>query len=320
MDKLSPTDALEAGLQALRKTAPNLRVICLGLSALDQVWEVERLFAGGGQKIRAANFSTRGGGMAASASVCLARLGAQASFWGRGGADAAGEAMKKELARAGVDVSGFRLFESGRSSVSGVVIDGAGERQIVNFRGAFPDDAGWLPLERVADAAAVLADPRWPAGAAALFAAARKLGRPTVLDADMADSDVFEELLPLTDHVIFSEPALAQFAGDAGPRALEKVAGFGCRVSAITRGERGVLWRERGCLQERRAFAVEVVDTNGAGDAFHGAYALAAGAALAPPACMTFASAVAAIKCARRGARDGLPTLGETIDFLRNHT
>ncbi len=127
--------------------------------------------------------------MAANAAVTVARLGGIAAFWGRGGDDAAGREMHKALAGEGVDVSQFRLFADGQSSVSGVLVDSAGERQIVNFRGNFPESADWLALGEVENASAVLADPRWLSGAVALFTAARANAVPTVLDADVADAE-----------------------------------------------------------------------------------------------------------------------------------
>ena len=150
----------------------------------------------------------------------------------------------------------------------------------MNFRGSFPEAADWLPLDDVAKASAVLADPRWVEGAVAMFGKARALGIPTVLDGDVADAEVFERLLPLTDHAIFSEPALAAFAGSADDASLNKLARFNCRVTAVTRGGEGVSWHENGRLQRRAAYPVAVVDTTGAGDVFHGAYALAIGAGL----------------------------------------
>ena len=112
--------------------------------------------------------------MAANAAVTVARLGGIVAFWGRGGDDAAGREMRTALAAEGVDVANFRLFADGQSSVSGILVDGAGERQIVNFRGQFPEAADWLPLDEVAQASAVLADPRWVEGAVALFGKAAR--------------------------------------------------------------------------------------------------------------------------------------------------
>jgi sulfofructose kinase len=286
----------QATIADLASKAGQVRVICLGLSALDQVWRVERLFSGHSQKIRSTDYTTLGGGMAANAAVTGARLGGAISFWGRGGDDAAGREMRAALAAEGIDVANFKLFADGRSSVSGIIVDSLGERQIVNFRGSFPEAADWLPLDDVAKVSAVLADPRWVDGAVAMFSKARARGIPTVLDGDVADAEVFERLLPLS--------ALAR---------------FNCRVIAVTRGGDGVSWYENGRLQRRAAYPVAVVDTTGAGDVFHGAYVLAIGAGLNVPDAMVFAAAAAALKCTRSGGRDGIPSINDCLAFMRTH-
>jgi sulfofructose kinase len=301
----------------LAARARGVKLVCLGLSALDQVWRVEGLFAGGSEKIRSFEYSTVGGGMAANAAVAAARLGAATAFWGRGGEDAAGQEMRDVLANEGVDVRHFRLFAGGRSSVSGVIVDRSGERQIANFRGQFPLEADWIPLDELGGTSAVLADPRWPEGAVAMFGKARTLGIPTVLDGDVADTSVFEQLLPLTDHAVFSEPALNGFAGSAGDDALASLARFNCRVIAVTRGREGVSWYQDGHLRRLAAHSVDVVDTTAAGDVFHGAYAIAIGGGLGIAEAMAFASVAAALKCTRPGGRAGIPTINECIEFMR---
>lgn len=309
-----------AALSALAHIASGekaVHVICLGLSALDQVWRVDRPFAGGSEKIKAIEYGTLGGGMAANASIAVAKLGASVAFWGRAGDDAAGHEMTSAFTAEGVDVENFRLFPGGRSSVSGIIVDSSGDRQIVNFRGLFPEAADWLPLQAVAQASSVLADPRWVEGAATLFGDARARGIPTVLDGDMADAEVFERLLPLTDHAIFSEPALTAFASSADDKSLAALARFGCRVVAVTRGEGGVSWYEDRRLHRQAAYAVEVVDTTGAGDVFHGAYALAIGAGLEVRAAMAFSAATAAMKCRHAGGRNGIPGINECLAFMR---
>jgi len=306
-----------AAWDAFAARARGARIICLGLSALDQIWQVEKPFAGGSEKIRAGEYATTGGGMAANAAVAVARLGGRPAFWGRGGDDAAGHEMREGLSREGVDVSHFRLFPGGRSSVSGVIVDQNGERQIVNFRGRFPAEADWLPLEEVAGAAAVLADPRWVDGAVALFSRARRSGIPTILDADMAERNVFEQLLPLTDHAVFSEPALKNFAGTANDAALRSITRFDCRVVAVTRGRDGVSFIEEGRLHQLPAFPVDAIDTTGAGDVFHGAYAFAIGGGLAVGEAMAFASAAAALKCTRAGGRAAIPLIDDCLAFMR---
>jgi len=308
-----------SAVTGLAARARVLKLVCLGLSALDQVWRVEGLFAGGSEKIRSFEYSTVGGGMAANAAVAAARLGAATAFWGRGGEDAAGQEMRDALANEGIDVRHFRLFSGGRSSVSGIIVDRSGERQIVNFRGQFPLEADWLPLDELAGTSAVLADPRWPEGAVAMFGKARTLGIPTVLDGDVADTSVFEQLLPLTDHAVFSEPALKGFAGSAGDDALASLARFNCRVIAVTRGREGVSWYQDGHLKRLTAHPVDVVDTTAAGDVFHGAYAIAIGGGLGIAEPMPFASAAAALKCTRPGGRAGIPTINDCVEFMRTN-
>lgn len=289
-------------------------VICLGLTAMDHIWLVDLLPQHAGKSV-AGGYASAGGGMAATAAVAVAQLGGRAQFWGRAGQDAAGMAMKRELALDGVDVDQFRLFQNARSSVSCVLVDPEGERLIVNFRGAeLPQSPDWLALNKVSKADAVLVDPRWPEGAVAILSAARSAGVPTVLDADVAEASVFEALLPLTDHAIFSEQALNAFAGSDG---LEKVAGYGCEVAAVTRGAKGIDWIEAGQHHHHPAFAIEVVDTNGAGDVFHGAWAMAIGAGADSQSAAGFASSAAALKCSRRDGRAGIPNFEQTLDLWR---
>ena len=298
-------------------------VICVGNSTLDRVWLIDRLPSGGG-KFPAHDYLELGGGMAANAAVAVARLGGVSAYWGRGGDDSAGHVMRDEMAAYRVDVSQFRLIPNARSSVSGIMVGGDGERMIINFRGAGLDpDASWLPLDQLAQCDAVHGDVRWPEAAALCYAQARAHGIPTVLDGEIASAEIFATLLPLVDHAIFSEPGLRSFAGkalidDAGRiEALRRVRMLGCRVAAVTRGREGVLWLDEAGAHSQPAFAVQVIDTTGAGDVFHGAYALAIAEGAAVDAAMRFASAVSALKCTGKGGRVAIPTREQTLAFLR---
>ncbi|MBK4738855.1 PfkB family carbohydrate kinase [Noviherbaspirillum pedocola] len=299
-------------------------ILCVGISTLDRVWLVDSLPTGGG-KFRAHDYLELGGGMAANAAVAAARLGGRVAYWGRNGDDSAGRTMRDELAGWGVDVAQFRLYAGHRSSVSAIFVGRDGERTIVNYRDeSMPTDAAWLPAERAAGCHAVHGDVRWPEGVAPAYRAARAAGVPTVLDGEIAAPEVFATLLPLTDHAIFSEPGLASFAGrpiasDADRlAALAAVRAQGCRVAAVTRGTQGVLWLDEHGEHHLPAYTVAVVDTTGAGDVFHGAYALAIGEGQSVEAAMRFSSAVAAMKCAVKGGRAGIPTRVEVDGFLAN--
>lgn len=297
----------------------NPYIICLGKSTLDMIWPVSELPTAGG-KYRARDYLELGGGMAATAAVAVARLGARSAFCGRAGDDPSGHYMLDELAGYGVDVSQFRLFKGARSSVSGILVDAEGERMIINFGGAdIPEDADWLELDELHNASAVLIDVRWKEGGAAICSKARSLGIPTVMDGEAADAEIFEALLPLVDHAIFSLQGLRSFGGGKITnymQLLQKIRSMGCSVAAVTMGPQGCLWLDDDGPHHQAAFAVDVVDTTGAGDVFHGAYALALAEGSDVEAAMRFASGVAALKCTHHGGRAGIPSRKEVDAFL----
>ncbi len=85
----------------------------------------------------------------------------------------------------------------------------------------------------------------------------------------------------------------------------------------MTRGQDGVSWYEDGRLHRQTTFPVDVVDTTGAGDVFHGAYAFAIGAGLEVRDAMAFAAATAALKCTHPGGRVGIPSVNDCLVHMR---
>jgi sulfofructose kinase len=288
------------------------KVICIGHSALDRVFTVDA-WPQASAKVAAKAFAEVGGGMAANAAVAVARLGGEAHFWGPVGADSVADIMRARLQEAGVDVGGLRRFAGLYSSTSAILIDARGERLIVSYRGtALEAPAGWLALDQIGSAGALLADVRWPQGSIAALRAARRAGIPTVIDADTAEHATLQSLAGEAEYAVFSESGLACFAGAGDIEGgLRRALALGARLAAMTQGGRGVFWIEAGQAEGLRhlpAFAVRVVDTLAAGDVFHGAFALELACGKAPADGFRFAAAAAAIKCTRPGGRDGSPS------------
>ncbi|MFC0407243.1 PfkB family carbohydrate kinase [Roseomonas elaeocarpi] len=297
------------------------RVCCLGMAVLDQVWELPAL-PDTAAKFVAHGFRESGGGMAATAAVAVAALGGRAAWHGRLGDDAAGDTVLGLLQRYGVDPAGAVRAPGSRTAVSGILVDDAGERMLAVFRGSgLPNEPrfseSWLD-----GAGAVLSDPRWTEGAAQLFRLAAARGLPRVLDADTAAVTEIRILAPLADHVVFSQRGLAEFSGVAEPGdglrvAAERLWCPGARtVLAVTLGERGSLWWQDGETAALPAPRVAVRDTNGCGDVFHGAYALALAEGRDVPAAARFATAAAALKAARGGGWGGMPDRAAVDELL----
>jgi len=293
------------------------RIICVGHAALDRIYRIEA-FPAQPTKVRALEYVEAGGGMAANAAVAIARLGGQSELWSRTGDDGAGSAIRAGLRAEGVDVRYLQAFEGARSSTSAVIVDDLGERLIVGQRDAgMPSGTSWLPLERVREADAVLGDLRWLEGLRAVFSRARQDGIVTILDADLGAREALGGLLRLTDYALCSAPALREFAPDGSDaERLERVLALGPRHAGVTLGRDGYLWRERSDGGYVPAFPVCVTDTTGAGDAFHGAFALMLAQGHSARECARLACGAAALKCTRLGSRAGLPTRAELEAFL----
>ncbi|MEX9254564.1 sugar kinase [Pseudenterobacter timonensis] len=292
------------------------RIACVGITVLDRIWYVADLPKEGGKYV-ANNYTEVGGGPAATAAVAAARLGAEVDFIGRVGDDDTGRRLLAELESLGVNTRYTRVVKGARSSQSAVLVDGAGERIIVNYPSPdLPEAADWLEEIDFSRWDAVLADVRWHEGAKRAFTLARQQGVITVLDADVTPQDI-GDLVALSDHAAFSAPGLRRLTGgEEGEEGLQKAQTLTGGHVYVTQGSEGCLWLEKGQRHHLPGFAVKVVDTTGAGDVFHGALAVSLAQQRPVTEAVRFASAVAALKCTRPGGRAGIPDCDQTRSFL----
>ena len=288
------------------------------MSVLDRIMRVER-FAEEATKVYASDYDEVGGGPAATAAVTVARLGGRACLVARVGDDPTGTSIQAELAGLGIDVSAMRALPGSRSASSNVVVDTDGERQITHFPGRGLDvQADWVVPAILEAAGAALVDMGWWQGARRVLELARLAGIPTVLDADLSADPRSEALLQMAEHVVFSQAALVRASGDPDPTrglawARSRLPG---RYLGVTLGAGGYAWLDRDTLHRVKGHSVRVVDTLGAGDVFHGAYALALAEGRSVADAAAFANAAAALKCERPSGRRGIPARAEVDAFL----
>lgn len=297
-------------------------VIVIGHAALDSVYRIAE-FPVEPTKVRSLEHVVSGGGMAANAAAAIARLGGQADLWSRIGSDPTGADILRILAEAGVGTRHVHIHEGARSSTAAVIVDGHGERLIVGERDhAMPSRVDLLPLGDVAAAGAVLSDNTWREATVAALEKARAAGVPGILDVDVGAAAVPDSVLALASHVICSAPALDErFPGDDPSHALARLLSLGPAYAGVTLGSRGYCWMVRdSTVQHHPAFDVEMVDSTGAGDAFHGAFAWGIAQGLQDAEAARVASAAAALSCRALGARAGLPDRAELDQFLLKET
>lgn len=292
------------------------RIVCVGITVLDRIWYLDDFPKEGGKYV-AQNYTEVGGGPAATAAVAAAKLGASVDFIGRVGDDDTGNRLLAELESLGVKTGFTRVVKGARSSQSAVLVDANGERIIANYPSPdLPPDADWLADIDFSQWDMVLADVRWHDGARQAFTLARQQGVPTLLDADVTPQDI-AELIALSDHAAFSAPGLRRLAQQENTlEALKQAQTLTNGHVYVTQGSEGCYWLENGQLCHQPGFSVDVVDTTGAGDVFHGALAVSLAQRAPAQDAVRFASAVAALKCTRPGGRAGIPDCDQTRSFL----
>jgi sulfofructose kinase len=292
------------------------RIACVGITVLDRIWYLDELPKEGGKYV-AKDYTEVGGGPAATAAVAAAKLGAKVDFIGRVGDDDTGARLLTELESLGVNTRYTRIIKGARSSQSAVLVDASGERVIANYPSPdLPAEADWLQDIDFSQWDIVLADVRWHDGAKQAFTLARLQGLQTLLDADVTPQDI-AELIALSDHAAFSAPGLRRLTQMDNPiDALKKAQTLTNGQIYVTQGREGCYWLEKNELCHQQGFAVDVVDTTGAGDVFHGALAVSLGKQESSRDAVRFASAVAALKCTKPGGRAGIPDCDQTRSFL----
>jgi len=300
------------------KIAP--RILCIGMPVRDLTFRTPGVPARG-SKENATHFEEICGGNALNAAIGIVRLGGRASICGPMGdsKETTSRYIFEQMAHEGIDTRHLVHMRGLVTPISAIMIDPTGERTIVTFR----DPELWkvkLPPtdELLKDCDAILTENRCAEFCTDLCAEAVRRGIPVVVDVDRAMS-LREGLLNASTHLVFSSEPLQETADIADDgEALKRIAKLTPSFLAGTRGPRGTIWLdENGSLQETPAFHVHTVDTLGAGDVFHGAFALAIteGQELRPA--LRFASAAAALKCTRFGGAFAAPQRVEVEEFLR---
>jgi len=297
------------------------RILCIGLPVRDLTFRVN--VPARGSKENATHFDEICGGNALNAAIGIARLGGRAAICGPMGdsRETSSRYIFDKLAQEGIETNHLIHMPDLVTPISAIMIDDTGERTIVTFR----DPELWKvklpPTELLLeDCAAILTESRCAPFCTELCAEAVKRGIPVVVDVDRAMS-MREGLLTASSHLVFSSEPLQQTADvtDDG-QALQKLAKLTPSFLAGTRGPQGTIWlNEKGGLEETAAFPVHTVDTLGAGDVFHGAFALAITEKQELRQALRFASAAAALKCTRFGGAYAAPQRTEVEAFLGEH-
>jgi len=269
-----------------------------------------------GTEVRVKDMTIQGGGLVGTAAVAAARLGAKCRLWSLLGEDAAAEPILEGLRQEQIDVGGVQKVKGG-SPFSFIHVDEtSGERTIFHHEArGLKRDFG-ASLAGIAECEVLLIDDYYLDLSLAAAAAARKAGVPVVADATPGERN--RDLLRRVDVMIAPQEFVRVGGFGEKPEAsLDAIHAMGPTTAVITMGRKGCMYSERTGRGTGRAYEVQAVDTTGAGDVFHGAFAFAMAQKWELGRCADFAAATAAIKCTKPGGRTGIPTLKTVLDFLK---
>lgn len=297
-------------------------VVGLGANALDQLVKVPR-HPGAGEKIRFSSYLRQGGGQTATALVAVQRMGYRTRYIGGVGDDDEGRAVLAELAEEGIETGAVRVRPGGLTQRALILVgENDGERTIIWGRSegmvvsAEELEAGEITCGRI-----LHADAQNPHSAARAAAWARGAEMPVLTDLERIRPGL-DDFLPEVDVLIAAAdfPERATGATDLlGALAILRERTRGGLVM-VTRGSGGVSLLQADGLRHFPAYRVGAVDTTGAGDVFHGAFAVALLRGLDLPAAIDFSQAVAAMKCLQPGGRRGIPNDFEAVDVFQRET
>jgi len=296
---------------------PPFDVVCFGENSLDfaATGDLGSLLSTSKQPL--SGFSMQPGGQAATAAVGAARLGCRTRYVGVFGDDDFGRRVAGAVTAAGVDL--VSIERSGvPSRVAIALIDRqSGERRILEHRHrdlALALDE--VPLAAICRGRVLITDATDLRASIHAARAAREAGMDVVVDVDRVEDHV-DELLTLATVVIVAEEFPAALTNIASlDEALDHLhLRFRPLLTVVTRGARGSVARADGGRLETPAFAVQAVDTTGAGDAFRAGFVAAwlrlpSGGPL--DTLMQYANAAGALSCQTTGAQAGLPDWAAT--------
>ena len=273
-------------------------------------------------KLRASSVTQSGGGPCATGLVAASKLGESCAYIGTLTDDGAGKFLLDDLKKYGVSID-YLTINPGHTSFSSYIwlAENEATRTCVFHKGDIPK---WTLSDEqkkaIANAEILMIDGNDMEPALEGVKVAKENGTKVLYDAGGLYEGV-ENLLPYADILIPSEEFALGLTGEKSTEDAAKVLfeKYNPEIVVITQGKEGGVIYDGNTMEKYPAFLVDAVDSNGSGDVFHGAFAFAITNKMNYNKACIFSSAVSALKCTKIGARCGVPTYEETIEFLKEH-
>lgn len=266
------------------------------------------------------SFNQEGGGPAATGTVAASKLGAESYFIGNVSDDFYGKMIVEDLERYGVNTDGVVVEDKDPNICVCLVNEADGERTFLGTSGTGLKKED-IKSGLIEDSDYLLIDTYRSESALRAAEVANKNDVNTIADIELIPKNV-DRIISMIDILIVPENFLFQFmdASNDEKNALKGLREMGPEIVIATKGARGSIGFYEETFFQKPSFPQNVVDTTGAGDVFHGAFAVGHMMGWEVEPVTEFASAVSSISCTALGGRSGIPSLDETIKFLSENS
>ena len=297
------------------------KIVGIGACVMDTLVSVP-YYPNEDTKLRAESSKPAGGGPVATGIVAAAKLGCETEYIGVLSDDAGGRFLKDDFKKYGVGTDNITVKSGYRSFTSVIWLSAeTSSRTCVFDKGDLPPlELTEKQIQAVKNAELLMVDGNEMDAAVEAAKIARENGVKVLYDCGGLYDGV-ERLLALTDIMIPSE----EFAiGHTGASSAEEAAKklyemYNPQIVVVTQGKKGGLLYQGNNIVSYPIYPAKVVDSNGSGDVFHGAFATAVVKGFDYENCCHFSSAVSAIKCTGVGARESVPDFETVKKYLKEN-
>lgn len=299
-------------------------IVGVGNSCFDYLCMVDR-FPHEDESVKVQEIVNQGGGAVATALTTVSTLGVKSSFIGVSGDDMVGHEIEKDFIKYGVNIDNLDKFADEKSLVSFVFVN-----KLSGLRTKFPlvdnsQDILWTDskIDIISNADILHLDGTQYNNAVNAANIANSAGVLVSLDGStrqLDDNDKNLKLAKMADILIMNSVYPKKIMElDCLNQSLLEIGKWDKKVVVSTIGDQGVLSYENGEIFHYSPYQVEVVDTTGAGDVFHGAFLTAYVEGKELEYCINFAQTCAALKCLKVGGRQGVLSYDEVYSHMQNH-
>ncbi len=265
--------------------------------------------------------SWQGGNKVSTGMVAAARLGARCAMMGAVGDDSYGRFCLWDFERHGIDTAGMVIRKDASTALSIVISDRetCGRSFVFHQGSAAPCSAEEIDQEKLRDTRFFFTA-NLDKTTIHCCNAAKQAGAEVFMDADSYSERMMDHI-HLIDYFIASEFVYdALFDNKHYEENCRKLLGKGPKAVVFTLGGDGCVGISSEGYFQLKSYPVDVVDTVGAGDVFHGAFLAGLLQNWSIRECADFSNAVASIKCTRPGGRAGIPDMKTAKDFMKTGT